>query len=95
MNGTYPELDSLSLTELETRFRAPPPEDPDLEDAAPAADSELEYFGLWYDEVAIAIRKRDPEEGARFLRGEVAGADPERLTANPAGAHLAWRARLR
>jgi len=66
----YPELDSLSLTELKARFRAPPPEDP--EDA--------DYYQIWYDEVAIAIRKRDPEEGARFLRGEVAGADPERLT---------------
>jgi len=65
VNGVYPELDSLSLAELEARFCAPSPEDPDL----------------WYDEVAIAIRKRDPEEGARFLRGEVAGADPERLTA--------------
>ncbi len=65
MNGIYPELDSLSLSELEGRLCAPSPEDPDL----------------WYDEVAIAIRKRDPDEGARFLRGEVAGADPERLTA--------------
>jgi len=64
VNGTYPELDSLSLAELEGRFCAPSPEDPDL-----------------YDEVAIAIRKRAPDEGARFLRGEVAGADPERLTA--------------
>ncbi len=67
----YPELDSLSLSELEARFRAPPPDDP--EDA--------DYYQIWYDEVAIAIRERDPEEGARFLRGEVASADPERLTA--------------
>ncbi len=81
MNGTYPELDSLSLTELEARFRAAPPEEPDLEDAAPPEDPDLEYFQLWYEEVAIAIRKRDPNEGARFLRGQVAGADPERLTA--------------
>ncbi len=70
MNGTYPELDSLSLAELEARFRAAPPRDPDLED-----------HQLWYEEVAVAIRKRDPDEGARFLRGQVAGADPERLTA--------------
>ena len=77
----YPELDSLSLTELEARFRAAPPEDPDLANAAPPEDPELEYADLWYDEVAIAIRERDPDAGARFLRGEVTGADPERLTA--------------
>ncbi len=67
----YPELDSLSLSELEARFRAPPPEDPE------AAD----YYQIWYDEVAIAIRERRPDAGARFLRGEVAGADPDRLSA--------------
>jgi HEAT repeat protein len=65
VNGMYPELESLSLVELEARFRAASQEDP--------------Y--LWYDEVAIAIRKRDPDAGARFLRGEVAGADTPRLTA--------------
>ncbi len=82
MNGMYPELESLSLSELQARFRAAPPEDPDLEDAAPPEDSDPEnYQDLWYGEVAIAIRKRDPEEGARFLRGEVAGANPDRLTA--------------
>jgi len=77
----YPELDSLSLAELETRFRAPPPEDPDLDDAVSPEEPDLEYDDLWYDEVAIAIRKRDPDAGARFLRGEVAGADTARLTA--------------
>ncbi len=81
MNGIYPDLDSLSLTELEARFRASPPENPDLANAPPPEDPDLEYADLWYDEVAIAIRKRDPDEGARFLRGEVAGADPDRLTA--------------
>ena len=82
MNGTYPELDSLSLSELQARFRAAPPVDPDLEDAAPPRDPDRDsYHDLWYGEVAIAIRKRDPEGGARFLRGEVAVADPERLTA--------------
>jgi len=48
----YPELDSLSLTELEARFRAAAPEDPNLEHAAPPEDPELEYDDLWYAEVA-------------------------------------------
>lgn len=82
MNGTYPELDSLSLAELKARFRAAPPEDPDVEDAAPPDDPDsFIYQDLWYGEVAIALRERDPDEGASFLRGEVAGADPDRLTA--------------
>jgi len=80
VNGMYPELDSLSLSELEARFRAALPEDPDLEAAVPP-DPGLEYDDLWYDEVAIAIRKRDPQDGVRFLRGEVAAADPDRLAA--------------
>jgi len=77
----YPELDSLSLSELQAQFRAAPPEDPDLANVPPPEDPDLEYADLWYDEVAIAIRERDPDAGARFLRGEVAGADPDRLTA--------------
>ncbi len=81
VNGIYPELDSLSLTELEARFRASPPENPDLANAPPPEDPDLEYADLWYDEVAIAIRERGPDAGARFLREEVAGADPDRLTA--------------
>lgn len=69
--GAFPEFDSLPLTELRARFRAPPPEDPDIEGD----------FLLWYEELAVSIRERDPDEGARFLRGEVAGADRDRLTA--------------
>jgi len=65
MSGVYPELDLLSPAELEAAFRGSSTEDP--------------Y--LWYDEVAIEIRKRDPGAGASFLRGEVAGADPVRLVA--------------
>lgn len=60
-----PELDPLSLSELQARFRAAPPEDPDL-----GSDPQL-----WYEELAIAIRKRDPDEGARFLRAQVDRAD--------------------
>lgn len=71
MNGTYPELDSLSLSELQARFRAAPPKDPDLEG----------NYQLWYEELAVAIRERDPDEGARFLRGEADRGDPDRLSA--------------
>jgi len=81
VNGTYPELDSLSLAELQGLFRAAPPEEPDLEDAPPPEDADLRQDLLWYEEVAIAIRERYPDEGASFLRGEVAGADPDRLAA--------------
>lgn len=81
MSGIYPELNSFSLVELEAKFRAPPPQDPDLAGAGFPEDPDLVYDNLWYDEVAIAIRERDPEKGARFLRGEVAGADLGRLTA--------------
>ncbi len=69
MSGVFPELASLSLSELQERFRTVPP-DPDLED-----------FGLWYDEVAVTLRERDPDEGARFLRGQVDRDDPDRLCA--------------
>lgn len=69
MSGAFPELNSLSLSELQERFRGVPP-DPDLED-----------LWFWYDEVAVAIRERDPDKGARFLRGEVDWEDPDRLCA--------------
>jgi len=65
MSGVFPEPNSLSLSELQERFRGAPTEDPDL----------------WYDELAVTIRQRFPDEGASFLRGEVAWDDPDRLAA--------------
>jgi len=69
MSGVFPQLNLLPLAELQARFRAAPPKDPDLEGD----------YQLWYEELAVCIRKRDADEGARFLREEAARADPDRL----------------
>lgn len=71
MSGVCPELDSLSLQELQACFQTAAPKDADLEGD----------YQLWYEELAVDIRERDPDGGARFLRGQVARADPDRLAA--------------